>query len=164
MPSERTAQTPPLIPRPRPTFTVADADQALVLVRKITADIVARYHQLVELRAERERLRDMGSRDEDLVDLQRTADRCVERLEHLHRELLDVGCVLRDWRAGLVNFPSFQGDRTVWLSWRLGEARVGYWHDLHASPNARRKITDDFRAAQDAAAPTATAARAPESG
>jgi hypothetical protein len=36
--------------------------------------------------------------------------------------------VLRDIATGLLDFPALAAGRPVWLCWRLGEDRVGYWH------------------------------------
>jgi hypothetical protein len=38
--------------------------------------------------------------------------------------------VLRDPETGLVDFPGEREGRRVWLCWRLGEDRVGHWHEL----------------------------------
>jgi len=36
--------------------------------------------------------------------------------------------VLRDIATGLLDFPALAAGRPVWLCWRLGEDRVGFWH------------------------------------
>ncbi len=54
-----------------------------------------------------------------------------EALQMLRREvegLNDQGIVLRDPESGLVDFPARRDGREIFLCWRLGEERVGYWH------------------------------------
>jgi hypothetical protein len=42
--------------------------------------------------------------------------------------LIEQGIVLRDAESGLVDFPTRRDGKEVFLCWRLGEDRVGYWH------------------------------------
>jgi hypothetical protein len=125
-------------------FSVQRANSALVLVRKIVADIVARYDELMELRRERDQLLDNPGNQERLQTLgDRLASR-VEDLNYLNRELLAVGCVLKDWRTGLVDFPTLRRGRRVWLCWRLGEPAVAHWHDLHEGFASRQPLDNQF--------------------
>jgi hypothetical protein len=43
-------------------------------------------------------------------------------------ELTARGIVLRDPESGLIDFPAERDGREVFLCWRLGEDRVGFWH------------------------------------
>jgi hypothetical protein len=38
------------------------------------------------------------------------------------------GIILRDVESGLIDFPSDRDGRVVYLCWRLGEDRIGFWH------------------------------------
>jgi len=118
---------------PGKLFTLADANRLLPLVRSITRDAVARY------RAAKEAIR-------ALEILQRTADEATYRdavdrqdaviadhldgLQRLVRELEDLGCRLRDYERGAVDFPAaaLTGDGFVVYCWALGEDRVTHWH------------------------------------
>lgn len=136
-------------------FTPQHANRALVLVRRIVADVVARYRYLADRRRERERLLRSAAnrgqhnpataaRHERLEELNDNIARCTEELKELNRELLAAGCVLKDWRTGLVDFPAVHQGRRVWLCWRLGEPAVAHWHDLHAGVEGRVPIPPDF--------------------
>ncbi|HXF56119.1 MAG TPA: DUF2203 domain-containing protein [Actinomycetota bacterium] len=66
-----------------------------------------------------------------------------EALSALRRELETItraGVVLRDAESGLVDFPSRRDGRPVFLCWRLGEDRVGYWHDPESGFASRRPL------------------------
>ena len=138
-----------------PVFTPDRANRALVLVRRIVADIVARYRHFTELRREREQLLRSAAtrtaarpataiRDERMEELNDAIDRCGEVLHAFNRELLATGCVLKDWRTGLVDFPAVYQGRRVWLSWQPGEPFVAYWHEGHEGRAGRFPIDADF--------------------
>ena len=136
---------------PSSLFTARRANRALVLVRKITADIVARYLQLIDLRAQaREAADDADSdapptRNDAEPALQAQIDRSLHLLGRLNRELVDIGCILRDWRTGLVDFPAVYQGRRVWLCWRLGEPAIEHWHTVDAGIQGRQPVDERFR-------------------
>ena len=54
-----------------------------------------------------------------------------DAMQTLRREIEGLnqqGIVLRDPESGLVDFPARRGGEEIFLCWRLGEDRVGYWH------------------------------------
>jgi hypothetical protein len=129
---------------PYPYFTVARANRTLVLVRKIVADIVARYTDLKELQHQRERLANVPGHAEQIETLDRRQEGCAADLNALNQELAGIGCVLKDWGTGLVDFPAQHGGRRVWLCWRLGEPAVSYWHDREEGVAGRKVIGRDW--------------------
>ena len=60
------------------------------------------------------------------------------------RRLLETieqaGIVLRDIDRGLVDFPAMLDGDEVYLCWELGEAEVGYWHDLEGGYGGREPL------------------------
>ena len=54
--------------------------------------------------------------------------------------LAELGILLRDPETGLVDFPGELDGRPVYLCWRLGETRVGHWHDLESGFAGRRPL------------------------
>jgi hypothetical protein len=66
-----------------------------------------------------------------------------EALATLRREVESLtaqGIVLRDAEAGLLDFPSRREGREVFLCWRLGEDRVGFWHGPESGFSGRRPL------------------------
>lgn len=57
-------------------------------------------------------------------------------------ELRDMAVVLRDLDRGLVDFPSHQDGREVYLCWQEGEDEVGHWHEPEAGFDGRRPLDD----------------------
>lgn len=126
-------------------FTIESANRSLVLVRRIVTEIVAGYRELMErrdaLEATQRRLRDEET-EERLADLQR----CADRLNKLHAELVEIGCELKDWQSGLIDFPARHEGRDVLLCWRNGEESVSHWHEIDAGFRGRQLITPEFAA------------------
>ncbi|MEE8112255.1 MAG: DUF2203 domain-containing protein [Acidobacteriota bacterium] len=64
-------------------------------------------------------------------------------LENLHSSLQDVttlGCEVKDLETGLIDFPSLREGRIVYLCWRLGEDRIGHWHEVEAGFAGRKPV------------------------
>jgi len=110
-------------------FTVEQANRALVYVRKVVSDIVRTYRRLLGLRLRRAQLLQSPAGFEHAEALREDIGWCVGELKALSSELSLVGCELKDWRLGLVDFPSTLDDRRVLLCWRLDEPAVGHWHE-----------------------------------
>ncbi len=55
-------------------------------------------------------------------------------------ELEQAGVVVRDPGSGLIDFPSEREGLQVYLCWRLGEDRVGWWHPTTAGFADRRPL------------------------
>jgi hypothetical protein len=64
----------------------------------------------------------------------------VELLKSEVERLSAEGLILRDVESGLVDFPAEREGRIVYLCWRLGEERVGYWHDMETGFSGRRPL------------------------
>jgi hypothetical protein len=70
-----------------------------------------------------------------------------ERLEALSHEMgmtvADAqkhGCLVKDLDQGLVDFYALNGDRLVFLCWKLGEPEVSHWHTLEGGYKERRPL------------------------
>lgn len=109
--------------------------------------------ELDELRARLPRLREARQR---LIDTSERIGAAVEidgggvegtdwfrAQETLKAELLwlaDRGILLRDPEAGLVDFPAERDGQRVFLCWRLGEDRVGWFHGEQAGFSGRKPL------------------------
>lgn len=136
-------------PSPRASerlFTVETANVALVYVRRIVSDIVEQYAELTTLRAERNDLLVAQAQESspELDELAARIDGLAASLNQLFAELAEVGCDLKDWARGLVDFPAMYQGRKVWLCWRLGEEQVTHWHEWHAGFTGRQPLPQDF--------------------
>jgi hypothetical protein len=71
-------------------------------------------------------------------------DKAAEQLARMIDQIQQTGCLVKDLETGLVDFPSLRGGQEVYLCWKLGEARIGYWHGIEEG-FAGRKPLDDSR-------------------
>jgi hypothetical protein len=127
-------------------FTIEEANRALPLVRRIVADLRDDYQTWRELMARYEIIA-AGTRaylgeDQHEVELRHELAERAARLDGLLEELKAVGCELKDFELGLVDFYALLDDRLVFLCWRLGEPRVEYWHEVDAGIAGRQPVDE----------------------
>jgi hypothetical protein len=124
--------------RPR-HFTLAQANRALVLVRRIVADVVESHRRFLCWQESYEAAEICGhwqkahQAREGLVRAGGRIRACLEELEHL-------GAELKDWSLGIVDFPCRAGGREVRLCWRWGERLVCHWHEADEGFASRRTV------------------------
>jgi hypothetical protein len=133
-------------------FTVERANSALPLVRRIVQDIVAEHPGWKDLMARYE-LAAAGARPEwgespEQLALRADIDAIALRINGYVDELAAVGCLLKGFEDGLVDFYGLQDGRLVFLCWRLGEDAVTHWHELDAGVAGRQPITPEFVATE----------------
>ena len=122
--------------RPKRRFTLAQANSALPLVRRIVGDIVKTHGMILRLQAEMDRA---GGKEQAAA--QSRLDQSVGRLEDYVEELTEVGCELKDYQVGLIDFVGRHESRDVYLCWKLGEEQVGYWHEMNAGYTGRQPVS-----------------------
>jgi hypothetical protein len=122
---------------PRKRFTAEQANQTLPLVKRIVADIVAMHDQALDLQEKLESSRDT----KNAPAVQSRLDAAMDRLKDLVDELSGIGCELKDYQTGLIDFIGRHQGRDVYLCWKLGEERIGYWHELNAGFAGRKPIS-----------------------
>jgi hypothetical protein len=83
---------------------------------------------------DREQLRAVRARRADLAQGLKAAVEAVQ----------SCGCLIKDLNAGLVDFPAWFCGREVYLCWRLGEDRIGFWHEVEDGFRGRRPIDRYF--------------------
>ncbi len=122
--------------RPAKRFTLAQANSALPLVKRVVADIVKTHQQIDSLQSS---LAMANAKDQPKI--QPELDRAVEHLQAYVDELQNVGCDLKDYQMGLVDFLGRHRGHDVSLCWKLGEERIGYWHELHTGFAGRQPVS-----------------------
>lgn len=126
-------------PKPRRFFTVDQANRALVLIRRIVADILLEYEKLNDLQETIEAAQAVG-RSEHAKSI---TEELVDAISIIHgyvEELDELGVELKDWTLGVVDFPCVANGREVVLCWQPDEQEVGFWHEVNAEPGVRRPL------------------------
>ncbi len=62
------------------------------------------------------------------------------QLNQIVNDLESLGCVLKGFDKGLVDFPAKREGKEVYLCWKLPETEIKYWHDLDAGFAGRQHI------------------------
>ncbi|HWB52965.1 MAG TPA: DUF2203 domain-containing protein [Tepidisphaeraceae bacterium] len=117
-------------------FTVDEANRTLPLVKRIVGDIV-RTHTLVS------QLHQQLETPAPAAAQQKTQDELESQIDRLNEyvgELAAVGCDLKDYQAGLVDFLGRHKGRDICLCWKLGEEKIEYWHEMQTGFAGRQPV------------------------
>lgn len=135
------SQSRPLRNKRRKIFTLEHANRAIPLVKRIVADMVKQYKRVCSLE-ERCHIRRPDVSQEQHQAIRRQYEVELEKLRDLYEELTAIGCELKDWRMGLVDFPAVMDGREIELCWRLGEDRVEHFHEIGAGFSGRQSLSE----------------------
>jgi hypothetical protein len=81
-----------------------------------------------------------GLDGELLATLREEVERAERELAGALTALQELGVVVKDLDAGLVDFPSLRDGEEVYLCWQLGEDDVTWWHGLEEGFRGRKPI------------------------
>ena len=119
---------------PRRTFTLDEANALLEQVRPLAQRLVECRADLLAVGARRAELATRaggnggGLTPHAAAELAETGARAETGLRQAVHELLELGVLVKDLDAGLVDFPSIRDGEEVLLCWQLGEESIGWWH------------------------------------
>lgn len=114
------------------TFTVPEANRALLFVKPVIEDLQVLIFNLAALQQNPE------------SPFFKELDQKIQKIKYHFEELKQVGCICRDPERGIVDFPSFYRNEPVFLCWSLGEETLMHWHKVNEHSEQRRIIDDLF--------------------
>jgi hypothetical protein len=79
----------------------------------------------------------------ELAEKRLLRDQSRDRIRQAIEQIQEIGCVLKDLDEGLVDFPALLHGNEVYLCWKLGEERIGYWHGLDEGFAGRKPLDKD---------------------
>ncbi len=128
-------------------FTLDDTNRILPLVRVITRDAVRRYREVKLAIRELEKLKNqrragMAVAPADLARRDAQIEALLVDLRRLIDELEALGCRLRDYEKGVIDFPAaaMDGEHFLFYCWELGEGAVSHWHSEEEGHTQRRLV------------------------
>jgi hypothetical protein len=127
-------------------FSIEQANASLPLVGSIVSDLVELSRSMMsrrELLSQVKGQRSEGEQsiyDEEVQDVEDCLKSDAERLKSYVDELADLGVHVRSMSEGVVGFPAMLKDRQVYLSWKLGETGIEYWHGQDEGFELRRPL------------------------
>src|SRR3954469_13925703 len=115
-------------------FTLQEAERTLPLVRRVVADLTVEYPAWRAAVGRFEVLTGGARADwgesAELIRAREEVAAHAERINRYLQELETIGCVVKGFEVGLVDFYSLREDRPIFLCWKLGEDRIGHWHEI----------------------------------
>jgi hypothetical protein len=85
------------------------------------------------------------------VDVGHVSKQRSEMDAHLQRaresiaEIDSIGVQVKDFEAGLLDFPCRLDDQVVLLCWRMGEPTIEHWHTVESGFQGRQPLDERFR-------------------
>jgi hypothetical protein len=126
-------------------YSIDQADARLHDLSPLLDKLRTDRDEVATARDELERFRSTNGNADHAEELKAREERIrvlVYRMERYVSQLVAWDITLRDIETGLVDFPALVNGRQVCLCWRLGEAKVGFWHELDAGFAGRRPLID----------------------
>ena len=143
------------------TFTIEQANATLPLVRAIVSDLVelsvevAERRQRVGYLLKHRRKNENDPYWQELAAMEVSLQGDSERLRGYIDELRQVGVEPASAVDGIVDFPAVIDGREAFLSWKLGEPEILYWHEAESESFVRRPLTAEAGAPGDSASGSA---------
>jgi len=132
-------------------FTLAEAQSLIPRVDRLLREAVSLKSQYQEaeqaMQAIMQRVTLMGGMmvDRDgVIDTRNRRDETRSKLGTAIEQVQEVGCVVKDLDIGLIDFPTLFRDEEVYLCWKLGEPKIGFWHGVDEGFRGRKAIDQDF--------------------
>jgi hypothetical protein len=130
-------------------FNRKEAEELLPMIGQFLEDARKQKRTLDSITAEisqaAARIMMLGGSLPPFAELNRKKSQCDKAAEQLAQtidEIQQTGCLVKDLDSGLVDFPSMRNGEDVYLCWKLGEARIGYWHGIEEGFAGRKPLDD----------------------
>ena len=120
-------------------FTIEEANEVLIELEPLMAQLLERRAKSVRISRQLEHLLKNSHVDfGGAVPTKLAQDFVI--IESLLSQIRAYGCVVKNLEAGLIDFLAKINGRDVYLCWRYGEDRIGYYHELHTGFQGRRAL------------------------
>jgi len=126
-------------------FTVEEANALIPGLRPVVEELLGTFR---EIRAEIEEAAghaklplgspELGKHLEERAVAPRLFDKVKRLIERIHSN----GCLVNGPEAGLIDFPCLFNNEIVFLCWKYGEPRIGFWHRIPDGFAGRRPLLD----------------------
>src|ERR1700758_2342809 len=81
---------------------------------------------------------------EHLLELRQRKQEAANSLKETVEAIHETGCQLKDVEIGLIDFPTLYRGKEVYLCWKLGESKIGFWHQVEDGYRGRHAIDSEF--------------------
>ncbi len=122
-------------------FTVAQANAILPDVIKKFEMAVAKKSNVTKLQAVTETAMDKSL--SEYVEAKGRLNRAIIEFYTAIEKLESTGAMIKNLDQGLLDFPSLHFDEEVWLCWKYGETKIGFWHEKDSGFMGRKPLATD---------------------
>ena len=77
---------------------------------------------------------------QNLSQIKSRKDDSATHLKDVLQQITDSGCLVKDLDIGLVDFPCLVNNREIYLCWKLGEPKIGFWHNVEEGFPGRKPL------------------------
>ena len=77
---------------------------------------------------------------EQLESLTKHQLQLVEAFQSALDQIEELGCLLKDLATGLVDFYGLRDGELIFLCWKMGEARIRFWHTIEGGYAGRQPL------------------------
>ncbi len=120
-------------------FSVAEANALLPRLRQLLRRVQAEKRRLVAMKSAVEGAREGHVRDWG-TPKGPAYIRILQNFQESVHNIEELGVLVKDFDAGLCDFPHKRDGRVVYLCWKLDEKEVAWWHDLNAGFGGRQPL------------------------
>ena len=124
-------------------FTVEEANALLPVLRAYVERLIGAWQRLSALQErvvgilERKPHVDLGG-----APLSEAATAII-RAQDAMLAIQSYGVDLKDPATGLLDFPTLRNGVEVYLCWRYGEPRIGFWHSIESGFAGRQPLDEE---------------------
>jgi hypothetical protein len=122
-------------------FTLDEANAALKVIRPLIEQILSIRDAILEKQPEVWPAIERSAGNGGNATLSKIAD-SFGKLDELVHKVLATGVQVKDINTGLLDFPAWRQDHEVYLCWKHGEDKIGFWHEVEAGYAGRRPIEE----------------------
>lgn len=124
-------------------FTPEEASEAIPEVERRLREVTIASEAVAQLTADLDAAIREDANILEFVDVKKRLNKAMSEMHRSIEYLEDLGCTMKDLEHGLVDFPAKRFGEEVWLCWRVGEARVSYWHGKREGFSTRKPLETD---------------------
>jgi hypothetical protein len=122
-------------------FSVEEANSLLPAVRRLVRKIQRAHTQIISQQSAAKQASEFAEHGGGGISNGIAYASHLMDMTALVGELEALGVQLKDFRRGLIDFPSLRDGRVVLLCWQLGEGdRLEWWHDVDAGFTGRTPL------------------------
>ena len=120
-------------------FTFQEASQTLEFIRPLMEEVVTICRKIIADQPDIWPAIEKSAGNGGNPVLNKLVD-SFEQLDDLLHRVQATGVLIKDIETGLLDFPALRNEKEVYLCWKVGEERIGYWHEVEAGFAGRQPI------------------------